>query len=128
MRGPWRTRPVRTGRRRHGVIDLRRRQVEAKRPALWGIPVALRIGTVAFRRGRGGYLRGTATKHIQGDMMSDSGKAQEAKGRAKEAVGAVTGNDEQKKEGRQDQAEGKVRQAGEKVRDAIDDIADAAKK
>ena len=60
--------------------------------------------------------------------MSDSGKVQEVRGRAKEAMGAVQGDDAQKKEGRQDQAKGKVRQAGEKVRDAVDDIADAAKK
>jgi uncharacterized protein YjbJ (UPF0337 family) len=60
--------------------------------------------------------------------MSDSGKTQEMKGRAKEAAGAITGDDEQKAEGRADQAGGKMRQAGEKVREAAEDVRDAAKK
>ena len=60
--------------------------------------------------------------------MTESGKAQELKGRAKEAAGALTGDDEQKDEGRADQAEGKIRQAGEKVRDAAEDLKDAVRK
>ncbi len=60
--------------------------------------------------------------------MTESGKAQELKGRAKEAAGAVTGDDEQKHEGRADQAKGKARQAGEKLRDAAEDLKDAARK
>ena len=59
--------------------------------------------------------------------MTESGKAQEPKGRAKEAAGAVRGDDEQRAEGREDQAEGKIRQAGEKVRDAVEDVKDAAR-
>jgi uncharacterized protein YjbJ (UPF0337 family) len=60
--------------------------------------------------------------------MTESGKAEELKGRAKEAAGAVRGDEEQKDEGRADQANGKVRQAGEKVGDAVDDLKDAARK
>jgi uncharacterized protein YjbJ (UPF0337 family) len=60
--------------------------------------------------------------------MTESGKAEELKGRAKEAAGAVRGDEEQKDEGRADQANGKVRQAGEKVGDAVEDLKDAARK
>jgi uncharacterized protein YjbJ (UPF0337 family) len=57
--------------------------------------------------------------------MSESGKAQELKGRAKEAAGAVRCDEEQKDEGRADQAKGKARQAGEKMREAAEDMKDA---
>jgi uncharacterized protein YjbJ (UPF0337 family) len=60
--------------------------------------------------------------------MDESGKAQEMKGRAKEAAGAVTGDDEKRAEGHADQASGKARQAGEKLRDAAEDAKDALKK
>lgn len=60
--------------------------------------------------------------------MSESGKAQEAKGRIKEAAGALTGDDEKKHEGRADQSEGKLKQAGEKVADAAGDVKDALRK
>jgi uncharacterized protein YjbJ (UPF0337 family) len=60
--------------------------------------------------------------------MDDSGKAQELKGRAKEAAGAVTGDDEKRAEGRADQAGGKARQAGEKLREAAEDARDALEK
>lgn len=55
-------------------------------------------------------------------------KAEDLKGRAKEAVGSVTGDDELKSEGRADQAESAVKQAGEHVKDAISDVKDAFKK
>jgi uncharacterized protein YjbJ (UPF0337 family) len=55
-------------------------------------------------------------------------KAEDLKGRAKEAAGAVAGDDELKSEGRADQAESSVKQAGEHVKDAIDDVEDAVKK
>lgn len=60
--------------------------------------------------------------------MSDSGKAQEVKGRVKEATGALTGDDETAREGRDDQAKGKLKQAGEKVSDAVQDAKDALRK
>ena len=55
-------------------------------------------------------------------------KGQDLKGRAKEAVGSVTGDDDLKNEGRADQAESSVKQAGEKVKDAVGDVKDAFKK
>ena len=55
-------------------------------------------------------------------------KGEELKGRAKEAAGAATGDDELRNEGRADQAESSVKQAGEKAKDAVDDIKDAFKK
>ena len=42
-----------------------------------------------------------------------------AKGRAKEAAGAVTGNKRLKNEGRADQAKGSVKNAGDKVADTL---------
>jgi uncharacterized protein YjbJ (UPF0337 family) len=55
-------------------------------------------------------------------------KGEELKGRAKEAAGAATGDDELRNEGRADQAESEVKQAGEKVKDAVEDVKDAARK
>ncbi len=55
-------------------------------------------------------------------------KGEELKGRAKEAAGAVSGDDELKNEGRADQAESSVKQAGEKAKDAVGDLKDAFKK
>jgi len=49
-----------------------------------------------------------------------SGKTDEVKGRIKEAVGAVTGNDELREEGKTDQAVGKVKQVAEKAVDAVE--------
>ncbi len=60
--------------------------------------------------------------------MSDSGKAEEAKGTIKEVIGALRGDEDQKDEGRKEQAEGKLRQAGEKVKDAARDVSDAVRK
>ena len=55
-------------------------------------------------------------------------KSEDLKGRAKEAAGSVTGDDELKSEGRADQAESSVKQAGEKAKDAVGDLKDAVKK
>jgi len=55
-------------------------------------------------------------------------KSEDLKGRAKEAAGSVTGDEELKQEGRADQAESSVKQAGEKAKDAVDDLKDAVKK
>jgi uncharacterized protein YjbJ (UPF0337 family) len=45
-------------------------------------------------------------------------KVTELKGKAKEAAGDVTDDQDLKAEGQADQAEGKVEQAGDKVKDA----------
>lgn len=48
-----------------------------------------------------------------------SGKADEIKGRVKEAAGAITDDDQLRREGKVDQAAGKVKQAAEKAVDAV---------
>lgn len=53
-----------------------------------------------------------------------SGKMDELKGRVKEAAGALTGDEELKREGKTDQTVGKIKQQAEKV---IDKIKDAVK-
>ena len=50
-------------------------------------------------------------------------KAEELGGKAKEAVGKMTGNEDLEASGRQDQAEADVHQAGDKLADAKDDAA-----
>jgi uncharacterized protein YjbJ (UPF0337 family) len=46
-------------------------------------------------------------------------KLQDATGKAKEAVGHVSGDEELENEGRTDQAKSDLKQAGEKVKDAF---------
>jgi uncharacterized protein YjbJ (UPF0337 family) len=53
-----------------------------------------------------------------------SGKAEEIKGRVKEAAGAITDNEKLRREGKLDQAAGKVKQAAEKVVDKTKDALD----
>ena len=50
-----------------------------------------------------------------------SGKFDELKGRAKEAVGALADDEKTKREGQIDQAAGKIKQAAEKVVDKAKD-------
>ncbi len=57
-----------------------------------------------------------------------SGKTDVAKGRLKEAAGALTGNDKLRAEGRTDQAVGKVKQTAEKAVDKVVRAARAARK
>ncbi len=54
-----------------------------------------------------------------------SGKADEIKGRVKEAAGALADDDQLRREGKIDQAAGKVKQAAEK---AIDKVKDAVQR
>jgi uncharacterized protein YjbJ (UPF0337 family) len=49
-----------------------------------------------------------------------------AGGKAKEALGRVTGDRETENEGRGDQAKADVKNAGEKVKDAVHDLKDSA--
>lgn len=53
-----------------------------------------------------------------------TGKADEAKGRIKEAAGAITDNDQLRREGKIDQATGKVKQVAER---AVEKVQEAAK-
>lgn len=54
-----------------------------------------------------------------------AGKQDEIKGRIKEAAGALTNDDELRREGKIDQAAGKVKQGAEKV---VEKVQDAMKK
>jgi len=54
-----------------------------------------------------------------------AGKQDEIKGRIKEAAGALTDDNELRREGKIDQAAGKVKQAAEKV---VEKVQDAMKK
>lgn len=60
--------------------------------------------------------------------MAGSGRAQENKGRLKEAAGALRGDEDQENEGRVDQAGGTLTQAGETARDALDDVTNAIRR
>ena len=51
-----------------------------------------------------------------------SGKGDEIKGRIKEAAGAITDNDQLRREGKVDQAAGKVKQAAEDAIEKAKDI------
>lgn len=51
-----------------------------------------------------------------------SGKTDEAKGRVKEAAGALTDDKDKKREGKVDQAIGKTKQKAEKVIDKAKDL------
>ncbi|MFJ6837358.1 CsbD family protein [Streptomyces sp. NPDC091209] len=51
--------------------------------------------------------------------MADKGGMDKAKGKAKEAVGNVTGNDRMKAEGKMDQAEGEAKEAVHDARDSM---------
>ena len=53
--------------------------------------------------------------------------ADQAKGRAKEALGDLTDDREMQQEGKADQATGKVKEAAEKAKDAVGDAADRVK-
>jgi uncharacterized protein YjbJ (UPF0337 family) len=55
-----------------------------------------------------------------------TGKKDEVAGRIKEAAGAITDNDELRREGKIDQAAGKVKQAAEKVVEKAKDAAQNA--
>ena len=45
--------------------------------------------------------------------------AQQAKGKLKETVGKVSGNNKLRAEGKADQVKGNLKQAGEKLKDAV---------
>ncbi len=48
-----------------------------------------------------------------------AGEADEAKGRVKEAVGDLTGDDDLKREGKADKAGGKVKDAVDSIKDKL---------
>jgi uncharacterized protein YjbJ (UPF0337 family) len=54
-----------------------------------------------------------------------SNKVQDAKGRAKEAAGSITGNSDLKNKGKTDQTKARVKNAGEDMKDAAHKVKDA---
>lgn len=54
-------------------------------------------------------------------------KAQDVKGRAKEAVGSATGNKDLEAKGKSDRAKASVKDVGEKMKDAGSRIKDAVR-
>jgi uncharacterized protein YjbJ (UPF0337 family) len=54
-----------------------------------------------------------------------SNKAQDVKGRVKEAAGAATDNPDLRRKGQSDQAKAAVKDLGERARDAAGDVKDA---
>jgi len=60
-------------------------------------------------------------------MADIEGKTDELKGRAKEAAGDLSDNDDLKNEGKTDQASGKMKQAVEGMKDKVEDGIDAVK-
>jgi uncharacterized protein YjbJ (UPF0337 family) len=66
--------------------------------------------------------------HAINEGSKMSGKADEVKGRVKEAAGALTDNDKLRNEGKIDQAAGKVKQAVEKVVGKVQEAAKGANK
>jgi uncharacterized protein YjbJ (UPF0337 family) len=60
--------------------------------------------------------------------MSDaSSKADDLKGRAKEAVGDLTNNPDLKREGKTDRAAGKVKEKLSEAKDKLEDVVDDVK-
>jgi uncharacterized protein YjbJ (UPF0337 family) len=57
-----------------------------------------------------------------------SGKMDEIKGRVKEAAGAMTDDDQLRREGKVDQATGKVKQAAENAIEKVKDVVQNANK
>lgn len=55
-----------------------------------------------------------------------SGKTDQVKGRAKEAVGTVTGNKDLESEGRSDRLAGEVKETVDQVKDKIEEVLDRA--
>lgn len=60
--------------------------------------------------------------------MAGDGKMDKAKGRAKEAAGDLTDNDDLKREGKMDQAGGEVKEKTDKAVDSVKDAVDRDKK
>ncbi|MFP5070355.1 CsbD family protein [Pseudonocardia nantongensis] len=55
------------------------------------------------------------------DEKKSDGKTDEVKGKIKETVGDVTGDEELEVQGKGDQTKGNLKQAGEKLKDAVTD-------
>lgn len=63
----------------------------------------------------------------KGYIMTNEHKAEELKGRAEEAVGAMTDDPDMKREGKMDQAAAKVKRGADKAAEKIGDAIDSAR-
>lgn len=54
-------------------------------------------------------------------------KADDMKGRVKEAAGVLTGDEDLEREGKVDQAGAKVKETAEKAKDKVEDVVDTVK-
>lgn len=73
--------------------------------------------TIVRRR----HIRRFNESHAVNSEPMTNSNIDEAKGRAKEAAGALTDNDDLKREGKADQAGAKVKEAADKAVDAVKD-------
>jgi uncharacterized protein YjbJ (UPF0337 family) len=69
--------------------------------------------------GKGFNSRLLGKPHAMSNEDKLKNKIEDVGGRAKEAIGKVTGDDDTKNEGRADQAKSSLKDAGEKVKDAF---------
>jgi uncharacterized protein YjbJ (UPF0337 family) len=70
---------------------------------------------------------GDSESSDEGEGMADSGKHfDDAKGKAKEGLGKVTGDDSLKAEGKADQAKSHLKDAAEKAKDTVAEKAEQA--
>jgi uncharacterized protein YjbJ (UPF0337 family) len=69
----------------------------------------------------------SAKESFMGTRDKASNKAQDLKGKAKEAVGSATGNEDLRIKGKTDQTKAALKDVGEKVKDAGSDLKDAFK-
>ncbi len=118
---------------RNGRFPVRRRELPlprgrhpphddcGRRPAAGGLRLT---PAPVYRVGGGEHFSGYPKQPRRQPPMSSS---DEAKGRAKEAAGALTDKDDLKKEGKSDQAKGKAGEAVDKVTGKVDDAADRLK-
>lgn len=56
-----------------------------------------------------------------------SGEFDQAKGRAKQAAGDLTDDDDLKREGKMDEAAGKVKRAADRAKDRVEDAVDTVR-
>lgn len=105
----------------------------------WIVPVLLVVVLVAVARGRRGSRgfapsgarvgEGTATNTTTKERFDEmtNHKADDLKGRVKEAVGDLTDDERLQREGQRDQAGAAVKEKVDKARDKINDGVDAIK-
>jgi uncharacterized protein YjbJ (UPF0337 family) len=80
-----------------------------------------RVVGVSSRFGPGGWAieQGIAEEALMGIDEKADNKAEELKGKGKEAIGDATDDKDLQAKGRAQQAKGSLKQAGEKVKDAF---------